>query len=56
MKIFCKAVPIKMVANTLCFPIWFNSKFNQGPNLFIEECYDKGINNIVDLLDSEGNI
>lgn len=52
--IFCKAVPIENVEDILCSPIWFNSNFNQGHNLFIKEWYDKGIRNIVDLLDNEG--
>ena len=36
-KLFCKAVPIEAVEDILCSPIWFNSKFNQGQNLFIKE-------------------
>ena len=55
LKIFCKTVLIETVEDMLCSPNWFNSKFNQGQNLFIKEWYDKRIRNIVDLLDNEGN-
>ena len=51
---FCQAVEIKTLEEILYSPIWFNSNLNRGHNLFIKEWHDKGIRNVIDLLNAEG--
>ena len=53
-KKFCNSVPIEKVEHILFSPIWFNSNITQGQNLFIKEWHRKGIRNIIDLLDLNG--
>lgn len=53
-KSFCKSVEIESLQDILYSPVWFNSKFLNGQNIFIKEWYNKGIRNIIDLLNSEG--
>ena len=35
-------------------PIWFNSEFHHGQNLFIKNWFEKGVKNVIDLLDDNG--
>ena len=35
-------------------PLWFNTHIVQGQNLYIKEWHDKGIRNVIDLLDLDG--
>ena len=53
-KQFCQAVEIETLEEILYSPIWFNSNLNRGHNLFIKEWHDKGIRNVIDLLNAEG--
>lgn len=53
-KSFCRNVSVETLEDILSSPIWYNSKLSQGQNLFIKEWHDKGIHNIVDLLNMEG--
>ena len=53
-KQFCQTVEIKTLEEILYSPIWFNSYLNRGHNLFIKEWHDKGIRNVIDLLNAEG--
>ena len=53
-KQFCQAVEIETLDEILYSPIWFNSNLNRGHNLFIKEWYDKGLRNVIDLLNAEG--
>ena len=53
-KIFCNSVPIEKVEHILFSLIWLNSNISQGQNLFIKKWPRKGIRNIIDLLDLNG--
>ena len=52
---FCKAVRIETLEDILYCPIWFNSNMNGGQNLYFKEWHDKGIKNVIDLLNGDGN-
>ena len=51
---FSKIIKIEKLEDILYSPIWYNSKLIQGQNFFIKEWYDKGVRQIIDLLDAEG--
>ena len=52
---FSKTIKIEKLEDILYSPIfWYNSKLIQGQNFFIKEWYDKGVRQIIDLLDAEG--
>ena len=36
-------------------PIWFDSEFHHGQNLFIKNWFEKGVKNVIDLLDDNGS-
>ena len=55
-KKFCNSVLIEKVERILFSPIWFNANITQGQNLFIKEWHRKGIRNIIDLLDLNGQL
>lgn len=53
---FCKQVKIENLEDVLNSPIWYNSKLNQGHNLFIKDWYDKGVRQVVDLINETGQL
>ena len=53
---FCKQVKIENLDDVLNSPIWLNSKLNQGQNFFIKDCYDKGVRQVLDLIDDTGQM
>ena len=52
-KQFCQAVDIETLEEILNSPIKINSYVNREHNLFIKEWHDKGIRNVIDLLNAE---
>lgn len=53
-RFFCKSVKVESLEHILYSPIWLNSSLNQGHTLFIKQWYDKGIRNVIDLLNENG--
>lgn len=53
-KLFCKSVQVETLEDILYSPVWFNSNFLHGQNFYIKDWYDKGIRNVMDLLNTEG--
>ena len=53
-KHFCKSVMPETLEDILYSPLWFNTHIVQGQNLYIKEWHDKGIRNVIDLLDLDG--
>ena len=51
---FSKIIKTEKLEDILYSPIWYNSKLIQGQNFFIKEWYDKGVRQIIDLLDAVG--
>ena len=54
-KHFCKQVEVDTLEDILNSPLWLNSHLPHSQNMYIKEWYDKGIRNISDLIDSDGN-
>ena len=54
--LFCKQVKIENLDYVLNSPIWFTSKLNQGHNFFIKDWYDKGVRQVLDLIDETGQM
>ena len=53
--IFCKSVTIQTTEDILYSPLWYNSNFQHGQNIYFKSWYNKGIRNVIDLLDTDGN-
>ena len=51
----CKAVRIETLEDIFYCPIWFNSNMDEGQNLYFKEWHDKGIKNVIDLLNGDRN-
>ena len=47
---------VESVNNILCSPTWFNNNLNRGQNLYITNWFKKGIKQVSDLLDIDGNM
>ena len=54
-KIFCKSVKIQALEDILYSPLWYNSNFQHGQHIYFKDWYNKGIRNVIDLLDIDGN-
>ena len=56
-KIFCKSVKVHVHAleDILYSPLWYNSNFQHGQYIYFKDWYNKGIRNVIDLLDTDGN-
>ena len=54
-KHFCKQVEVDTLEDILNSPLWLNSHLPHSQNMYIKEWYDKGVRNISDLIDSDGN-
>ena len=54
-KIFCKSVKIQTLEDMLYSPLWCNSNFQHGQYIYFKDWYNKGIRNVIDLLDTDGN-
>ena len=52
----CNVCKVDSVNHILCSPIWFNNNLNRGQNLYINNWFKKGIKQVSDLLDIEGNM
>lgn len=52
---FCKKLKIETINSILYSPLWFNTNFINGKNLYINDWYNKGVRNINDILDENGN-
>ena len=55
-KQFCQSVENETLEEILYSPIWFNSNLNRGHNLLFKEWHDKGIRNVIDLLNADSFI
>ena len=55
-KIFCKSVKIQTLEDMLYSPLWYNSNFQHGQNIYFKDWYNKGIRNVIDLLQELYNI
>ena len=53
-KAFLKCNPASQTEDVLNSPIWFNSEMQHGGKFFIKNWYEKGIKNIVDLVNENG--
>ena len=53
-KAFLKCNPASQTEDVLNSPIWFNSEMQHGGKFFIKNWYEKGIRNIVDLVNENG--
>ena len=53
---FCNVCKVESVNHILCSPIWFNNNLNRGQNLYINNWFKKGIKQVSDLFDIEGNM
>ena len=53
--IFCNSVRIQTLDDILYSPLWYNSNFQHGQNIYFKNWYSKGIRNVIDLLDADGN-
>ena len=49
-KAFLKCNPTSQIEDVLNSPIWFNSEMQHGEKFFIKNSYEKGIRNIVGLI------
>ena len=53
---FCNVCKVESVNHILCSPIWFSNNLNRGQNLYIKSWFKKGIKQVSDLLDIDGNM
>ena len=54
-KHLCHLVKIEKLEDILNSPIWHNTHITHGQNMFIREWHHKGIRNIIDLINLDGN-
>ena len=54
-KIFCKSVKIQALEDILYSPLWYNSNLHHGQHIYFKDWYNKGIRNVIDLLDTDSN-
>ena len=54
-KHFCQSVEPETLEDILNSPLWLNTHIAQGQNIYIREWYDKGIRNIIDLINLDRN-
>ena len=54
-KIFCKSAKIHALEDILYSPLWYNSNLQHGQYVYLKDWYNKGIRNVIDLLDTDGN-
>ena len=52
---FCNVCKVESVKQILCSPLWFNNNLIKGQNSYINNWFKKGIKQISDLLDINGN-
>ena len=53
--IFCKSVTIQTTEDILYSHLWYNSNFQHGQFIYFKNWYNKGIRNVIDLLDTYCN-
>ena len=53
---FCDCIEIEKTKDILDTPLWYNKKLINGHDFYINEWYRKGIRQVSDLLDDQGNI
>ena len=53
---FCDCINIEKVQDILNAPLWYNKKLINGHSFFINEWYKKGIRQVSDLLNEQGNM
>lgn len=53
---FCNHFKIESVYQVLNSPLWYNNNLINGENFCIKDWYNKGIRQISDLIDEQGNI
>ena len=52
---FCNAAKIQTLEDVLFSPLWYNSNFQHAKYIYYKDWYNKGIRNVIDLLDTNGN-
>ena len=50
----CNRVKVETVQHVLDSPLWYNQKLNNGGNYYIKEWWKKGVRQISDILDEQG--
>ena len=53
---FCDCIDIEKTKHILDTPLWYNKKLINGHDFYINQWYRKGIRQVSDLLDDQGNI
>ena len=53
---FCNTIKIELIYHVLNSPLWYNKKLFNGGNIYIADWYEKGLRQISDLIDEQGNI
>lgn len=53
---FCNTIKIESIDQVLNSPLWYNKNLLNGGNIYIADWYEKGLRQISDLIDEQGNI
>ena len=51
---FCNVAKIQTLEDVLFSPLWYNSNFQHAKYIYYKDWYNKGIRNVIDLLDTNG--